>query len=383
MMRHNRPLVLLCPSSLLFLTGMFSLQTVGVYYARDVLGNADLYIVMTIVQTVGMISPPRHRAEGWSRAFGKKRTYLSRAPSAPLAGVGVAFAPGSAPAVGSAASASWASASAAINTLIFALQADTVDYGEWKSGSAPRGRATPCSPSRARPARASAARSPRTRSPWLGYVSGAAIQDENALNAIRSPPASSRSRLILPGMLILFRYPLTEQTFATMVAGDPGPPRGPLTHRTGRAAAAGRYSVLTTSASRASSAASLVSSSARTRRVAPAGSPVAAPTAASAAASLTGVPAPRRWAIQAATARTAPAGIRPAARSARSTGSHPTGQLQRAVGGDLRQPVLDARVGPPLDQRRPVCGDLVGGQRQVPGRLVPPLLQPAAGSADQ
>ena len=29
--------------------GMFSLQTVGVYYARDVLGNADLYIVMTVV----------------------------------------------------------------------------------------------------------------------------------------------------------------------------------------------------------------------------------------------------------------------------------------------------------------------------------------------
>ena len=56
MMRHNRPLVLLCASSLLFLTGMFSVQTVGVYYARDVLGNADLYIVMTVVQTVGMIA---------------------------------------------------------------------------------------------------------------------------------------------------------------------------------------------------------------------------------------------------------------------------------------------------------------------------------------
>ena len=41
MMRHNRPLVLLCASTLLFLSGMFSLQTVAVYYARDVLGNAD------------------------------------------------------------------------------------------------------------------------------------------------------------------------------------------------------------------------------------------------------------------------------------------------------------------------------------------------------
>ena len=56
MVRHNRPLIVLCASTLLFLTGMFSLQTVGVYYARDVLGNADLYIVMTLVQTVGMVA---------------------------------------------------------------------------------------------------------------------------------------------------------------------------------------------------------------------------------------------------------------------------------------------------------------------------------------
>ena len=55
MVRHNRPLILLCLSSVLFLTGMFSVQTVGVYYARDVLDNANLYIVMTVVQTVAMI----------------------------------------------------------------------------------------------------------------------------------------------------------------------------------------------------------------------------------------------------------------------------------------------------------------------------------------
>ena len=42
MLRSNRPLILLCASSVLFLTGMFSLSTVAVYYARDVLGNADL-----------------------------------------------------------------------------------------------------------------------------------------------------------------------------------------------------------------------------------------------------------------------------------------------------------------------------------------------------
>ena len=47
MLRQNKPLIVLCLSCLLFLTGMFAMQTVAVYYARDVLGNANLYIVMT------------------------------------------------------------------------------------------------------------------------------------------------------------------------------------------------------------------------------------------------------------------------------------------------------------------------------------------------
>ena len=67
MMQHNRPLVLLCAATLLFLSGMFSLQTVAVYYARDVLGHADLYIVLPL-STVGMVLAsalvPKRRAEG-------------------------------------------------------------------------------------------------------------------------------------------------------------------------------------------------------------------------------------------------------------------------------------------------------------------------------
>jgi Na+/melibiose symporter-like transporter len=92
MVRHNRPLLLPCASSALFLSGMFSLQTVGVYYARDVLGNADLYIVLILVQTVGMIlaSVAMPRAV---EAVGKKRTYLMAGAFAALSAGAVAVAP--------------------------------------------------------------------------------------------------------------------------------------------------------------------------------------------------------------------------------------------------------------------------------------------------
>ena len=50
------------------------------------------------------------------------------------AGVGVAVAPGSTPAIGIACFGVLGVGLGTINTLIFAFQADTVDYGEWKSG---------------------------------------------------------------------------------------------------------------------------------------------------------------------------------------------------------------------------------------------------------
>ena len=50
-LRQNTPLQLLCVSSLFFLTAMFSIQTIGVYYARDVRGDANFHIVLTALQT--------------------------------------------------------------------------------------------------------------------------------------------------------------------------------------------------------------------------------------------------------------------------------------------------------------------------------------------
>src|SRR5437763_12553994 len=92
MMRHNRPLVLLCASTLLFLTGMFSLQAVAVYYARDVLGNADLYIVLTVVSTAGMVLASAVVPKA-VETVGKKPTYLVAGVIAAAGGVGFAVAP--------------------------------------------------------------------------------------------------------------------------------------------------------------------------------------------------------------------------------------------------------------------------------------------------
>jgi glucuronide carrier protein len=52
--RHSRPLVLPCLSALFMLTGMFTVQTLQVYDARDVLGSADFQIVLTVLSIGGV-----------------------------------------------------------------------------------------------------------------------------------------------------------------------------------------------------------------------------------------------------------------------------------------------------------------------------------------
>jgi glucuronide carrier protein len=90
--RHNRPLVLLCLSAVFMLTGMFTLQTLQVYYARDVLGSADYQIVLTVVSTGAMflVSPAIPKIV---ESFGKKRAYVAAGAVTALGAVGIGLAP--------------------------------------------------------------------------------------------------------------------------------------------------------------------------------------------------------------------------------------------------------------------------------------------------
>src|SRR3954466_8957896 len=97
-LRHNPPLLLLCLSSLMFLTGLISLSTVGAFYARDVLGNANLFIVLTLAQTVGtfLIAP---FVPLLTRTIGKKNGFIACGIVGVVAFVGLTLAPGSVPAI--------------------------------------------------------------------------------------------------------------------------------------------------------------------------------------------------------------------------------------------------------------------------------------------
>jgi glucuronide carrier protein len=217
MMRQNRPLVLLCASSVLFLTGMFSLQTVGVYYARDVLGNADYYIVLTLVQTVGMVVAAALAPKA-VEVLGKKRTYVVAGVIGAASAIGLAVAPGSAPAVGIVAFGILGLGMGCINTLIFALQADTVDYGEWKAGIRAEGSSYAILSFTRKVGQGLGGGIAAYTIGLGGYVSGAASQTGDAVTSIRVAAGVVPAAVFVGAAAVMLTYPLTEKAFRQIVA---------------------------------------------------------------------------------------------------------------------------------------------------------------------
>ena len=217
MIRRNRPLALLCLSTLLFLTGMFSLTAVAVFYARDVLGNADYYIVMTAVQTFAMVGAAALVPFAVA-TVGKKLAYVIAGTIGAVSAVGFALAPASVPALGIACYGVLGIGFGAINALIFALQADTVEYGEWKSGVRAEGASYAVLSFTRKAGQGIGGAAAAYTIGIGGYVSGAANQTDAAVASIRVAAGLVPAVAVTAAAAVMAAYPLTERAFRVAVA---------------------------------------------------------------------------------------------------------------------------------------------------------------------
>jgi glucuronide carrier protein len=214
--RQNNALLVLCVSSLVFLVGWFSLQTVTIYYARNVLGSADYYIVLTVVQTVGIFAAAL-MVPGLVLRLGKKQVYQALGAIAALAGLVVAFAPGSVPEVAILAFVLFGLGLGGVNTVAFALQADTVEYGEWKTGSRMEGSTYSIFSFTRKLGQAIGAAAASYTIGLGGYLSGAKSQPDSAISAIKTAAGLVPAAFILAAIVAMSAYPLTEERFQQIV----------------------------------------------------------------------------------------------------------------------------------------------------------------------
>jgi glucuronide carrier protein len=135
----NKPLLWLSLGAVLFLTGLTAFSTLGSYVAIYVQNDAQYIAWNTLAQTVALfvVGPLIPTVV---RTIGKRSGYILFGLVS-LIGAGLlAFGPlESAPVVGLVAFFFIGIALSGINTLMWALEADTVEYGEWRTGNRTEG----------------------------------------------------------------------------------------------------------------------------------------------------------------------------------------------------------------------------------------------------
>jgi glucuronide carrier protein len=132
-LKGNKPLLMLCLSSFFFLTGYLALTSVQLYYLRDVLGRLDLYPVLSIVQLV-LTFVLAGFMPTLVRNVGKKRVYIYSSLLTVLGGAIIFLTPATQVWVGFSGLLISVLGVLAVNIVVWALEADTVEYGEWKTG---------------------------------------------------------------------------------------------------------------------------------------------------------------------------------------------------------------------------------------------------------
>jgi glucuronide carrier protein len=167
------------------------------------------------------------------RRIGKKRGFLGSAVLGAVAGVGVWLAPTSSPAVPLVFFALLNIAIAGGNAMMFALEADTVEYGEWRTGVRTEGITYAAFSFTRKLGQAVGGAAAAYAIALGGYVANAPQQSDSSLAWISAAAGLLPALFMLAGAAIFVAYPLTERRFAELVAETRA--RREAAHAAGRA----------------------------------------------------------------------------------------------------------------------------------------------------
>jgi glucuronide carrier protein len=216
-LKANKPLAYLCASSFFYLIGLFAVGGSTAYYAQYVLGNIGLVGLITLVNTgiALLITPVIPKLID---LFGKKNVFQFCGVFTIIGGVGLFFAPANMFWLVLLTLAIKGIGASLINTVMFGLEADTVEYGEWQTGKRSEG-ATYALFSFTRKVTQSIGGAVGA---WAlavgGYIAASAanpnpVQPDTAIIAIKATIGLLPAAAALIAMLIFIKYPLNDQRF--------------------------------------------------------------------------------------------------------------------------------------------------------------------------
>jgi glucuronide carrier protein len=220
-LRHNKPLLWLCLGSLAFLTGLTAIGALAAYYALYVLGDASYIAWNSVAQVAGTFLVAAFIPK-IVRSIGKRNGFVVLGLLGVVAGLVLAFLPPSVP--------EWSLIGffllgigmGGVNTLMWALEADTVEYGEWKTGIRTEGTTYAMFSFTRKMGQAIGGAAGAFALGFVGFDSAAAkagaAQSADAIDGVQLATGLLTAGFALLSVLIMWFYPLTDKVFRQIVS---------------------------------------------------------------------------------------------------------------------------------------------------------------------
>jgi glucuronide carrier protein len=213
--KQNRVLQILCVSNFVYLIGVFGVQGAQAYYAAYVLGNSTDLIPMILASSAAVFVSvpvvPRLVAR-----IGKKATFMFATALMIVAGVWIFFLPVNLSLVVVAFFVFGLAQNAAMS-LLFAFEADAVEYGEYLTGQRTEGATYAIYSFFRKMSQALSASLVGFALAAGSFVPKAPSQPHSAVTAIKVVVGLSPAVFGLLGVAIFAFYPLTDDRFKEIV----------------------------------------------------------------------------------------------------------------------------------------------------------------------
>ncbi len=212
----NRALQALAGISVVYLAGLFCLTGILIYYARDVLGDAR-YMIWFSPLMFGMIV-----VLGWSipilsQRLGKPRVFQIAALVGVVGGLLMGLLGRDALAMAFVGVTLIGASSSFVNTLMWNMEADAVEYGEWKTGIRNEGTTYAIFSFVRKMAQALGGWAGLWLIGVFGYVPGAAAQPDSAITGISLAAGIVPAAFFLLSAILVQFYPLTDKRHAQIL----------------------------------------------------------------------------------------------------------------------------------------------------------------------
>lgn len=210
----NRPLLLILLVTLTSGIAITMKQTIGVFYFDYIVGNKDLVSIFVLVGLIPMVAamvltPPL------SKKFGKRNTAIASGIVGAVFSAAIYFALGNMILVFAFNALSMVGIGVMM-VMTLSMQADTVEYGEWKTGKRSESIIFSLGTFATLLSGAIGGAIPGYWLQWSGYVANA-VQSASALNAMNMMLSWAPAVALLIMAFVLFFYNLSEKRYAEIL----------------------------------------------------------------------------------------------------------------------------------------------------------------------